>query len=359
MSNNCKYVSGAHGLCTSLDNITVLANSSMEPEEIMRRIVAQTAESVGCESARIAIRESGKWKIRYTYRLLEEVNELTLSDEELPHAALAMITKMPIAINDALTDYRINTEIMKIHGIRSVLALPLLEGNAVTGVLLLNFHTEHSHFEEHVIEFAQKVATAVAAAWRNTRLYQEVKKEKEISTQSKTYSDALNIIETVIHSTLAIDRVMNIVLQTATDAIGAETAIIFSKDGNELTVRYVYKLSRSLIGQRFMTQEIRPTAFTAETNAPMAVINVRQDDGNDCDFSTRLQVRALLDLPMIIKGKVIGNLIFHYHSNVTEFKQHQFKFVRNLQNSISLALENARLNQALQQSESGFREAES
>jgi diguanylate cyclase (GGDEF)-like protein/PAS domain S-box-containing protein len=78
----------------------------------------------------------------------------------------------------------------------------------------------------------------------------------------------------------------------------------------------------------------------------------------DQKFVGMLGIRSLLDFPLILKGEVIGDLTFHYHSSPIPFNDKQVEFARKLQISISLALENSRLLNKSKLSESKLKEAE-
>ena len=176
--------------------------------------------------------------------------------------------------------------------------------------------------------------------------------------ESKRLSDALNEIDTVLFSTKDYDVIMDRMLQLSTEAIGAETGVIFSKEGDWWTVRYEYKLPLSLIGQAFRNTEVMHTAITAETKRSLVIQDALNSPGIDQKFVEMLGIRSLLDFPLIVKGEVIGDLTFHYHSSPVPFNERQVEFVRKLQISISLALENNKLLNTSKQSESKLKEAE-
>ena len=345
------YVVRAHQLCLELNDIIMLINSSHDIDEILHEVVEESSKSLGCESARIAMREGDNWVIRYVSNLPAALLGQSFTDKELPHAALAMRTGKPVAIDDAFHDGRTNTEMMKSLGMRSVMVLPLLEKNVVTGTLSYGYHTRAVSFSEVEIDYAERIATGVALALQDAHLYQELE-------ESKRLGDALNEIETVLYSSHDYDYTMNKMLQLSTDVIGAETGVIFSKDGDRWRVLYEYKLPVSLLGQSFSNTEVMHTAVTAETKRSLVVQDALHSPAIDQKFVEMLGIRSLLDFPLIVKGEVIGDLTFHYHSSPVPFNERQVEFVRKLQISISLALENARLLDTALQGETKLKEAE-
>lgn len=340
----------AHQLCLDLNDILMLINSIHNIDEILHEVVEESSKALGCESARIAMREGDNWVIRYVSKLPVELIGQSYTDEELPHAALAMKTKKPVAIDDAFHDDRTNKEMMKSLGMKSVMVLPLIEKDVVTGTLSYGYHTRDTSFSDTEIDYANRIATGVALALQNAHLFKDL-------GESKLLSDALNEIDTVLFSMKDYDEIMNRMLQLATDVIGAESAVIFSKEGNRWIVHYTYKLPASLIGLSFSSTEVIHTGITEKTKRSLVVQDVLNNPVIDQKFVEMFGIRSLLDFPLIVIGEVIGDLTFHYHSSDVQFNERQVEFVRKLQTSISLALENGRLFKIFKQSESNLKEA--
>ncbi|HEY3307235.1 MAG TPA: GAF domain-containing protein [Desulfuromonadaceae bacterium] len=337
-SPNRDDVVRAHQLCMDLHNFMMLINSIHDVEEILHKIVEESCKILGCESAQIAMREGEKWVIRYVNKLPDDLIGRAFTDEELPTAALAMITKKPVAIDDAYHDDRANNELMKSLGTKSVMILPLMEKGVVTGTLLCGYHSAAVSFTDTEIDYAGRVSAGVAIALQNAHLYQDLQRTGADMEEAKKLGDALNEIDAILYSTEDYDAIMKRILQLATDAIGAETAMIFSKEGDRWVTRYVYKLSQTLIGRSFSNSEVLHAAITAETRRSIVVLDALHSQDVGPEFVRRLGILSLLDFPLIVKGEIIGNLAFHYHSSPVPFNVRQVEFVRKLQNSISLAL---------------------
>ena len=350
-STLCDHMVRAHKLCLELNDIMMLINSSHDTDEILHEVVKASCKALGCESARIAMREGDNWIIRYVSNLPDDLIGRSFTDEDLPHAALAMTTGRPVAIDDAFNDERTNAEMMKSLGIKSVLVLPLVEKDAVIGTLLYGYHSRAVSFTDAETDYAVRMATGVAIALQDARLHQELE-------ESKRLTDTLNEIDSVLYSARDYDSIVAKMLQLATDVIGAESAVIFSKEDDIWMVRYQYKLPVSLVGQSFSNSEVMHTAITAITKRSLVEQDVLNNPEIDQKFVEMLGIRSLLDFPLIVKGEVIGDLTFHYHSSPVAFNERQVEFVRKLQISITLALENARLLDTYKVGESMLKEAE-
>lgn len=176
--------------------------------------------------------------------------------------------------------------------------------------------------------------------------------------ESKMLAETLNEIDNTLYSAQDYGSIMDKMLRLSTDAIGAESGVIFSREGDRWLVCYEYKLPVSLAGQSFSNTEVIHTAITAETKRSLIVQNASNSPDVDRKFVEMLGIRSLLDFPLIVKGEVIGDLTFHYHSSPIQFNERQVEFVRKLQISISLALENIRLIDTFKQNEAKLKEAE-
>jgi PAS domain S-box-containing protein len=155
----------------ALVRIGSVVSSTLEADEIMQAAIRETCEAVGAETAAIAMRTDDAWLTRYSYRFPSDIIGVVLSDAEAPHAAMALATRIPVAIDDALNDPRINGDVMARYGIRSVLTMPLIAQSQVIGVMFLNHHTRPVAFTPTQIEFASNVATTISLALHNARLY--------------------------------------------------------------------------------------------------------------------------------------------------------------------------------------------
>jgi len=156
----------------ALIRIGSVVSSTLEVDEIMQASMRETCDAVGAETAAILMRSDHAWLTRYSYRFPSEIIDVVLSDEEAPHAAMALATGAPVAIDDALNDPRVNGDVMRLYGIRSVLTMPLIVQSQVIGVMFLNHHAAAVAFTPAQIEFVANVATTISLALHNARLYE-------------------------------------------------------------------------------------------------------------------------------------------------------------------------------------------
>ena len=338
-------------MCDALIRINMIINSTLDIETIMQRIAIEAADTIGCDSTFIALSEGNRWRMRYLHKLPRELTEKTYSDNDLPHVAIAVNTKEPILISAVARDSRVNPEVMESMGVKSVLTVPLMVKDRAIGAACFNYQEKEVDFGDREINFARQVASSISLALSNSSLYGEVKEARDLD-------DALNRINTLVHSTLNIDEIMNRVITEGTDALGAESAMVFFQSDDQWEVRYVYKLPGELIGRKYDSETVKHTVIAAQTKEPVSISDMHHDDRIDPHFAESLHIKSLLDFPLLAKEKALGDVVFHYHSKPVAFSDTHIEFARKLTASLASALENSQLFEQLRKAEAELRTSE-
>ena len=151
--------------------------STRDAAVVMEAVLAEGAGTLGCDTAAISLREGDRWVVRHALGFAQDVIGATMSDEEEPHAVLAVRTRKPVAIDDALEDGRVNRDHMGKWGVRSVLVVPLLTEREAAGVVFFNFRRRRVTFTEADVAFASQLAAAASLALENARLFAELQHE--------------------------------------------------------------------------------------------------------------------------------------------------------------------------------------
>ena len=158
-------------LSSALNRVNLAISSTLNFDEIMRRVVGEAARAMGCEAAAIELREESRWVFRYVYGLPERIVGKWLTDEEAPYGVLAAKTRELVVVNDTYHDERFNPEVARRFGIRSILAVPLIIRGEAIGNLCFQYRSAPIAFDELQIDFAKKLMTSVSLSLENARLY--------------------------------------------------------------------------------------------------------------------------------------------------------------------------------------------
>jgi PAS domain S-box-containing protein len=167
----------ANRLNQALNAIHAAIHATPRVEQILQDVIAEAAQALGCDTAAVSLRRDDQWILSHAHGLPDTAIGMRMSDEEEPHALRAIREQAPLAIDDAVADPRVNGERMREWGIRSVLVVPLFSRGDPLGVVFFNFQRVPQAFGAVHLDFAAKLAAAVALALDNARLFADIKTE--------------------------------------------------------------------------------------------------------------------------------------------------------------------------------------
>lgn len=167
----------AERLSQALNAIHAAIHATPHVEQIMQYVITEATRALGCDTAAVSLRRANEWVVSYAHGFPVDVLGRKMSDEDEPHALLAIKLQAPLAIDDAYADPRVNRDRMRKWGVRSVLVVPLLIRQEAAGVLFFNFRNAPQAFGPAHLDFAVKLAAAVALALDNARLFADIKSE--------------------------------------------------------------------------------------------------------------------------------------------------------------------------------------
>lgn len=159
-------------LSDALNEINAAINSTLDFDEIMQRVIVEATKAVHAMSACIALREGDKWVIKYVYGMPKERVGTELTDDKVKISVEAVETKMPVVVNDATKDDRVDPEIMAKFGFRAIMVVPLYVKDEVIGTMAFFRSSSDIPFTEAEVDFAGKLAVSVSLSLQNASLYE-------------------------------------------------------------------------------------------------------------------------------------------------------------------------------------------
>jgi PAS domain S-box-containing protein len=159
----------AKTLSDALTDINAAIHSTLDLNEILKNVVVRAARAIGCDAASVNLRENQEWIQSSVYG---PPSRSALPQSDSPLLSLAAKTQKPVIANDAQADPRFDQKTIKKLSVRSALAVPIIFGGQVTGVIDFQYHSAAIRFSNEEADFAQKVADSVGLAVRNARLYE-------------------------------------------------------------------------------------------------------------------------------------------------------------------------------------------
>ena len=352
-----KLFEGLHDICLA-------ANTSLDTDAMMQRVVASSAEAIGCESSLIALLEYDRWTVKYLFKLPPEMAGNSFSPDQVPIAAFAEQARKCIPVSNAGDDPRIFSGLVKQLGVRSLLAVPLTVHGEVPGILLLNYHSRTVVFTDVELYFAERMAAILSLALRNAWLLERSTQAERQTRRAQEFSDALNSINTIIHSSLDYDEIMRTVVRETARAIDAGSAMMYLRENGTWEARYVYGLPEEVIGKRLTEEEVGYSVLAATEKRTLVINDALRDSRVRREIIETYGIRAILDVALTVGDDLIGDFALHHHVQGDTFDEFTVDFVNKVASSLTLALKNARLYEerraileVLRESEERFRSA--
>lgn len=155
----------------SLGEIESSIHSTLERDEVLRRVAEQSAAAIGAHSVVLAMREGEQWVVRYAFNMKEEVIGQGFTVRQAPFMGIAADTRRPIAIDDAFDDPRTSLKTQEYLGVRSVMMAPLIVRDEVLGGLFFNYYERHD-FTDLEVMYASRLSASIGLAIANIALYE-------------------------------------------------------------------------------------------------------------------------------------------------------------------------------------------
>jgi diguanylate cyclase (GGDEF)-like protein/PAS domain S-box-containing protein len=194
----------AKELSDSLNWLASLIHSTLDPEQIMQRVVKEAARVMKVDAAMIGEFQGDLFQVRYTCNMPAAFTGRKLTRNEMRAIHHAALAKDTLAFNDAFNDQRLNTRFVREVGIRSLLVAPLFIKGDAAGALAFYGFSRQIIFAEEQIDFARKLAASLSFALENAQLYQELAESEKIS--GARFSQLQTIYDTAPVGLCFIDR---------------------------------------------------------------------------------------------------------------------------------------------------------
>jgi sigma-B regulation protein RsbU (phosphoserine phosphatase) len=248
------------------------------------------------------------------------------------------LTRQPMLLNEAATSEHY---IAANPAVRSELAVPLIAKNRLIGVMDLEseeagyFRPEHQHL-------LTVTASRIAQAIENARLYARV------SRQAQTL-EVLNEIAVELASILDLNPLLERVGQLLRRLIDYQmfTIMLLDEKGETLITRYAWRFGYSHAPTRRIPITSGLVGAAVREWRLVNVPDVRKDQRY---LEMNNETRSELIVPLFYKGRVIGVLDLE-HTRTGFFNEEHERMLTTLGSQIAIAIENARLYQAVRRQE--------
>jgi signal transduction histidine kinase len=222
---------------------------------------------------------------------------------------------------------------------QSWLGVPILAGEKILGLIGISDYQPHAFNEKH-LRLLQTVASNVGVALENARLFQaEQQRAAELAI--------INSVQAGLASQLDIQAIYELVGEKIRDIFDANTVVLATFDLEKNLMNRRYTIER---GERFYFDPMPIPVLWQNfvNNGEPLLVNNRM-----AEFVQRLDPefkppagelpKCSLTVPIRIQGKLFGAISLQNVDRENAFSESDVHLLETLANSLSVALENARL----------------
>jgi sigma-B regulation protein RsbU (phosphoserine phosphatase) len=248
------------------------------------------------------------------------------------------LTREPMLLNDVSTSpvyFAANPDV------RSELAVPLIAKNRLIGVM--DLESEHAgYFRPEHLHLLTLTASRIAQAIENARLYARVSRQAQTLT-------VLNEIAIEVTSILDLDPLLERVGQLLRRLIDYQmfTIMLLDPRGETLITRYAWRFGYSHAPLRRIPIT---SGLVGASVREWRVINVPDVRKDARYLAMNPETRSEMIVPLFHKGRIIGVLDLE-HTRTNFFNEEHERMLTTLAAQIAIAIENARLYQAVTRQE--------
>jgi len=247
---------------------------------------------------------------------------------------------------------------------KSLLFVPLIVGDTVKGyVSLQNIDREHA-FSDSDVRLLTTLANSMSVALENARLFDETNRLLKETEQRNAELAVINSVQEGLVAQMDMQGIYDLVGDKIREIFNAQVIdiVTYDREVNLIEDRYSFeKGDRTLVGPR------PPSGFrkhVISTRQPLVINQNMGQAGREYDNQVVIgeASKSCVFVPMIAGGEVTGIVSLQNLDQENAFPDSDVRLLTTLANSMSVALENARLfdetNRLLKETETGKKNVE-
>jgi diguanylate cyclase (GGDEF)-like protein len=321
-----------------LQSTLAAINSNLELTALLKEIVAQAINLLDANNGELALYDPELQKLKV---IVSQNNKVDNTGQmiNLGNGVLGIVaaTKKPYKI-DLFNENSDLLNSRKTLGSNSGMAVPLMSGNDLLGVLGVANQKNNCFFDDLDTNLLNIFAHQAAIAIRNTRLFEDAKRRAD---EAETLRKAAAVVTSSLDQTQAI----NLILEQLAMVIPYDSALVLMHHHNYLKIvggRGIKKFNQ-IFGQKLYLQNKNPATDTYLSKKPLVISDIRETYPEFASMVERItDTKSWLGAPLIIQDRTIGILALSSDQS-NHFQQSQLRLIEPFADQVAIALENARL----------------
>ena len=246
-----------------------------------------------------------------------------------------------LLVNDVAQEPRYRPLALTTNPVSSELAVPIMRGEDVLGVLDIQ-HLERGGFDQENVQAMEMLADQLAVAVENSRLYEEAR--RRVAELTAVQEISLRVV-----SSLDTGSILDTVARNALELTGADDVHIFLQDADDGDLTFGTALWRDAPSP--VSRERQPDRFTRavlESSRSMVINHAREHPYFSAPQALRLGVEAIAGFPLLGTRSVVGVMTVAY-LRPHAFGEDELRVLGLLASQAAAAIANARLYEETRQ----------
>ncbi len=328
-------------------------STEVDPERLLPRIAEEARRLMGMDGALLFMLEHDELVVRSASGVDDRLLTAGPLGATRRLTAVAVRERRPLVYANLAADAAWRaTPVVREFGYRAMLAVPLTVKERTLGVLKL-LHREPRSFPYEEVEFLRALATQAALAIDNARLFSAQREEAETSAGLLRLAEAIEGVQ-------ALDEVLDTVVRTTAELLGGTQCLLFLFNPTDQTL--IPTVASGLPGEhRAAFLSLTDTARMPAVQKALRTQDPAILEEGAADFSLSpalvetLGVRAMLVIPLVSGGRLMGALGVHTPGTPHAFTLKEIALARGIAAHAAVAIDKARL---FQQTQARLRETE-
>ncbi|MFN8387966.1 MAG: GAF domain-containing protein [Anaerolineales bacterium] len=228
----------------------------------------------------------------------------------------------------------------------SLLFVPLVVGNEVKGIISLQNLERENAFSPSDVRLLTTLANSMSVALESARLFDETQRLLKETEQRNAELAIINSVQAGLVAKMDIQGIYDLVGDKIRDIFDAQVADIGLYDRNDNLIQFPYIIER---GVRFPSMPVEVFGYrkhVIETHEHLLINENTVEAAAKYDNPIAIQgeiPKSVLFVPMVVGDEVKGVVSLQNLDRENAFSESDVRLLQTLVNSMSVALENARL----------------
>ncbi|MDX1699724.1 MAG: GAF domain-containing protein, partial [Melioribacteraceae bacterium] len=231
----------------------------------------------------------------------------------------------------------------------SFMGVPILMGKEVTGVITVQDIDKKHLYGDKEVRLLMTLSSNMGVALENARLFEETKRLLSESEQRNVELSILNAIQEGLVMEMEFEAIINLVGDKFREALGFMDLGIRIYDKKNNIMHYPYEYEH---GERLHLESSEPTPlseYVIKTGKMLLMKKATDEEIAKLGITGQTTIpgtdpsKSLVFVPIMVGSDVKGLILIENYEKYDAFSESDIRLLTTVANSMSVALENARL----------------